>query len=61
MTLLPAFGGHGMYGMNVHRAVAASNARVTGATVHFVNDEYDDGAIVRGNLGLRTDHHERIR
>jgi formyltetrahydrofolate-dependent phosphoribosylglycinamide formyltransferase len=45
-ALLPAFGGHGMYGMNVHRAVAASNARVTGATVHFVNDEYDDGAIL---------------
>lgn len=45
-ALLPAFGGHGMYGMRVHRAVLASGARVTGATVHLVDDRYDTGGIV---------------
>lgn len=45
-ALLPAFGGHGMYGMRVHRAVIESGARVSGATVHFVDEKYDEGAIV---------------
>jgi phosphoribosylglycinamide formyltransferase 1 len=45
-ALLPAFGGHGMYGMNVHRAVIAAGCRVSGATVHFVNEKYDEGRII---------------
>ncbi|HEY0016087.1 MAG TPA: phosphoribosylglycinamide formyltransferase [Longimicrobium sp.] len=45
-ALLPAFGGHGMYGMRVHRAVIESGARVSGATVHFVDERYDEGAII---------------
>ncbi|MES2521072.1 MAG: phosphoribosylglycinamide formyltransferase [Gemmatimonadota bacterium] len=45
-ALLPAFGGAGMYGERVHAAVIASGARVSGVTVHFVNEEYDSGAIV---------------
>lgn len=45
-ALLPDFGGAGMYGMNVHRAVAESDASVTGATVHFVTEEYDESAIL---------------
>lgn len=45
-ALLPAFGGHGMYGLRVHRAVVAAGVRVSGATVHFVDEEYDRGAIV---------------
>jgi formyltetrahydrofolate-dependent phosphoribosylglycinamide formyltransferase len=45
-SLLPAFGGPGMYGMRVHQAVIASGARVSGATVHLVGDDYDDGPIV---------------
>ncbi|MET0395871.1 MAG: phosphoribosylglycinamide formyltransferase [Longimicrobiaceae bacterium] len=45
-ALLPAFGGVGMYGMRVHRAVIESGARVTGATVHHVSEEYDSGAII---------------
>jgi formyltetrahydrofolate-dependent phosphoribosylglycinamide formyltransferase len=45
-ALLPDFGGKGMYGMHVHRAVVESEATVTGATVHFVTAEYDDGAIL---------------
>lgn len=45
-ALLPAFGGRGMYGMRVHRAVIESGARVSGATVHMVDDRYDTGPIV---------------
>lgn len=45
-ALLPAFGGAGMYGMHVHRAVLASGAAVSGPTVHLVDDEYDHGAIL---------------
>lgn len=43
-ALLPAFGGPGMYGERVHRAVLASGASVSGATVHYVEAEYDAGA-----------------
>jgi len=45
-ALLPDFGGKGMYGMNVHRAVIESGAAVSGATIHLVDEEYDTGAIV---------------
>lgn len=45
-ALLPSFGGKGMYGMNVHKAVFKSSAKVSGATVHFVNENYDDGKII---------------
>jgi len=45
-ALLPAFGGKGMYGKRVHEAVLASGARVTGVTVHFVDEEYDHGPII---------------
>jgi len=45
-ALLPAFGGQGMYGHFVHEAVLAAGCRVTGATVHLVDNEYDRGPIV---------------
>ena len=45
-ALLPSFGGSGMYGMNVHRAVFESSAQVSGATVHFVDETYDTGKII---------------
>lgn len=45
-ALLPAFGGGGMYGKRVHEAVLTSGARVSGATVHFVDEQYDEGAII---------------
>lgn len=45
-SLLPAFGGPGMYGLRVHQAVLDSGARVSGATVHFVDEDYDRGRIV---------------
>jgi formyltetrahydrofolate-dependent phosphoribosylglycinamide formyltransferase len=43
-ALLPAFGGNGMYGARVHRAVLASGCLVTGVTVHMVSERYDEGA-----------------
>ena len=45
-ALLPSFGGDGMYGKRVHAAVLASGARVSGVTVHFVDEEYDRGPII---------------
>jgi formyltetrahydrofolate-dependent phosphoribosylglycinamide formyltransferase len=45
-ALLPAFGGHGLYGHRVHEAVIAAGARISGATVHFVNEQFDRGAII---------------
>ncbi len=45
-ALLPAFGGHGMFGHHVHEAVLASGAKESGATVHLVDEEYDRGPIV---------------
>jgi len=45
-ALLPSFGGKGMYGMNVHKAVYNSGAKVSGATVHFINEDYDEGKII---------------
>lgn len=45
-ALLPSFGGKGMYGMNVHRAVYESSVKVSGATVHFVDETYDTGKII---------------
>lgn len=45
-ALLPSFGGNGMYGIRVHKAVFDSSARISGATVHFVNEEYDRGLII---------------
>lgn len=45
-ALLPLFGGPGMYGHHVHEAVIASGMKVSGATVHLVDEEYDRGLIV---------------
>lgn len=45
-ALLPKFGGHGMYGSHVHRAVLEAKERVSGASVHLVTSEYDTGPVV---------------
>ena len=45
-SLLPKFGGKGMYGMNVHKAVIESKEKFSGPTVHFVNNNYDEGNII---------------
>lgn len=45
-ALLPLFGGKGMYGEHVHRAVLESGMKVSGCTVHFVDENYDTGPII---------------
>jgi phosphoribosylglycinamide formyltransferase-1 len=45
-ALLPSFGGKGMYGEHVHRAVLEHGVKVTGCTVHFVDEAYDTGPII---------------
>ena len=45
-ALLPKFGGKGMYGMHVHEAVVAQKETETGITIHYVNENYDEGAII---------------
>ena len=70
-ALLPKFGGQGMYGMHVHRAVLAAGDTTTGASVHLVDAEYDTGRIVAQcevdvragdtpeTLAARVQQHER--
>jgi len=45
-ALLPAYGGHGMYGMHVHEAVHANREKESGITIHLVNENYDEGEII---------------
>ena len=45
-ALLPKYGGKGMYGMNVHRAVVEKKEVKTGITIHYVNEKYDEGEII---------------
>lgn len=45
-ALLPDYGGKGMYGMRVHRAVAEAGETQTGITIHYVNERYDEGAVI---------------
>lgn len=45
-ALLPKYGGKGMYGMNVHKAVLASKDKESGITIHQVNQDYDKGKII---------------
>lgn len=45
-ALLPNYGGKGMYGMNVHKAVIANKDKESGITIHFANEEYDKGEII---------------
>ena len=45
-ALLPDFGGKGMYGMHVHEAVKTAGVEITGITIHYVNERYDEGDII---------------
>lgn len=45
-ALLPKYGGKGMYGRHVHEAVVANKEEETGITIHYVNENYDEGAII---------------
>ncbi|WP_276168744.1 phosphoribosylglycinamide formyltransferase [Zobellia alginiliquefaciens] len=46
-ALLPKYGGKGMYGNKVHEAVRANNETETGITIHYINENYDEGAVIR--------------
>ena len=55
-SLLPSYGGQGMYGIHVHRAVIAAGEECTGATVHRVTTGYDEGAVIEQSpLRILTD------
>jgi phosphoribosylglycinamide formyltransferase 1 len=45
-ALLPKYGGKGMYGMHVHEAVVTNKETETGITIHYVNEHYDEGAVI---------------
>jgi Folate-dependent phosphoribosylglycinamide formyltransferase PurN len=45
-SLLPKYGGKGMYGNHVHEAVIANKERQTGITIHYLNEHYDEGNII---------------
>jgi phosphoribosylglycinamide formyltransferase-1 len=45
-ALLPKYGGKGMYGMNVHKAVVENQEKETGITIHYVNEHYDEGGVI---------------
>ena len=45
-ALLPKYGGKGMYGMHVHSAVVENKEEESGITIHYVNEHYDEGAII---------------
>jgi phosphoribosylglycinamide formyltransferase-1 len=45
-ALLPKYGGKGMYGINVHRAVIKNNEKESGISIHLVNEKYDEGKII---------------
>ena len=45
-SLLPKYGGKGMYGMKVHKAVVEAGEKISGVTLHYVNSEYDKGSII---------------
>lgn len=55
-ALIPAFSGKGFYGHHVHEAVLAAGVKLTGATVHFASDDYDDGPILlQGTVPVEDD------
>lgn len=55
-ALLPAFGGKGLYGKRVHQAVLDYGAKITGVTVHLVDEEYDHGPVVMQKAVPVLDH-----
>lgn len=56
-SLLPAYGGKGMYGMNVHKAVFEANEKESGITIHVIDGEYDKGKIIfQKSVDISTCH-----
>ena len=62
-SLIPSFSGKGMYGLKVHQAAIDFGVKVTGCTVHFVDNEYDHGPIILQNICavLETDSAESLQ
>ena len=58
-SLLPKFGGEGFYGIKVHEAVISSREKTTGATVHFVNEYYDQGSIILQSI-INVDKNDTV-
>ncbi len=58
-ALLPKFGGVGMYGSKVHEAVIAAKEKISGCTVHFVNEHYDEGEYILQNK-LQLEENETV-
>lgn len=58
-SLLPKYGGKGMYGNHVHRSILQNKELESGITIHIVNEEYDDGAILfQQSLQINVDEDE---
>src|SRR6218665_3037626 len=52
-ALLPKYGGKGMYGMHIHRAIVNNKEKETGISIHYVNEHYDEGGIIfQANVAL---------
>lgn len=60
-ALLPKYGGKGMFGQHVHHAVKANNEKETGITIHYVNEQYDKGAIVFQKKVLLTENDSTVQ
>jgi len=58
-ALLPKYGGKGMYGVYVHQAVKYNRERETGITIHFVNENYDEGAVIF-QKNVEIDAHDTV-
>ncbi len=56
-SLLPKFGGKGMYGLHVHQAVIAAGDKKSGITIHYVNEEFDEGEVV-AQIETKLDENE---
>jgi len=55
-ALLPKYGGKGMYGMHIHRAIVNNKEKETGISIHYVNENYDEGGIIfQKNITLTDD------
>jgi phosphoribosylglycinamide formyltransferase-1 len=61
-ALLPKFGGKGMYGMNVHKAVIDAKEKESGISIHYVNKHYDEGKIISQHTCIlsKTDTPEMV-
>ena len=58
-ALLPKYGGKGMYGSHVHRAVIENREKESGITIHYVNENYDEGALIFQST-CKVDDHDTV-